>query len=119
MSRHQPVRKKSPERIDEQAWDHPPIAPADADSGILGEAVKAGNYQAFRSALVPYEEWLRKRAGRWIQRYPEAEAKLGQGLAIGDLVEEVYLVAFEHYPHWPREVPFHEWLDSLNDPALR
>src|SRR5207249_7017798 len=95
------------------------IAPADADSGVLGEAVRSGNYRTFRMALTGCEEWLRKRAGRWIQRYPEAEARVGRGLAIGDLVEAVYLNAFERYAHRPTAVPLHEWLDSLIDPALK
>src|SRR5262249_29324961 len=95
------------------------VAPADADTGVLGEAVRAGEYRRFRTALSGYEEWLRKRVGRWIQRYPEAEARVGRGLAIGDMVEEVYLQAFEHYARRPAEVPFHEWLEDLLDPALK
>src|SRR5438552_1197322 len=47
------------------------IAPADPESGILGQAVQAGDYQKFRTGLVGYEEPLRRRVGRWIQRYPE------------------------------------------------
>lgn len=95
------------------------MLPADPDAGALGEAVAAGDYRAFRTALLDYEEWLRKRAGRWIQRYPEAEKKLGRGLSIGDLVEEVYLNAFDGYARRPVAVPFHEWLDSLLDPSLK
>ena len=40
-------------------------------------------------------------------------------LAIGDVVEAVYLNAFEGYARRPTEVPFHEWLDSLIDPSLK
>jgi hypothetical protein len=95
------------------------VAPADPDTGILGRAFSAGDYRAFRTALSGYEEWLRKRVGRWIQRYPEAEARLGRGLAIGDMVEEVYLQAFEHYGRRPVAVPFHQWLEDLMDPSLK
>src|SRR5438874_8242820 len=95
------------------------IAPASADSGVLGEAFQAGDYRRFRAALSSYEEWLRKRVGRWIQRYPEAEARLHNGLLIGDVIEEVYLNAFEHFTEWPREVALHDWLDGLIDPSLK
>jgi len=99
--------------------DRAVIAPADAQSGILGEAIRSGDYRAFRMALSADEERLRKRVGRWIQRYPDAEARLGHGLAIGDVVEEVYLNAFESYSRRPMEVPLHEWLDSLIDRSLK
>jgi hypothetical protein len=95
------------------------FAPTDASGGILGRAFQTGNYQAFRTALVSYEDWLRKRIGRWVQRYPEAEARLGRGLAIGDILEEVYLNAFEQYGRRPIQVPFHVWLDGLIDPSLK
>ncbi len=95
------------------------VAPQDPGDGPLGNAVRAGDYRAFRSALYDYEEWLRKRVGRWIQRYPQAEARIGNGLKLGDLVEEVYLNAFEGYAQRPTEVPFNDWLDSLIDPSLK
>jgi ribosome-associated translation inhibitor RaiA len=117
--------KKHPDQRAEQiaenqaALENDIVAREGPDDGILGEAVTAGDYQAFRTATSPYEEWLRKRVGRWVQRYPDAEAQVGKGLALGDLVEEVYLNAFEGYPHRPVAVPFHQWLDSLIDPALK
>jgi hypothetical protein len=38
---------------------------------------------------------------------------------IGDLLEEVYLAAFEAFDRRPMNVPLHTWLDGLIDPALR
>ena len=75
-----------------------------------------------RSIRVPreaWEEWLRKRVGRWVQRYPQAEARVGGSLRLGDLVEEVLLNGFERYTRRPTAVPFSEWLDSLIDPSLK
>lgn len=95
------------------------VAPEDPDTGPVGAAVAAGDYRAFRNALILYEDWLRRRAGRWIQRYPEAEARVGDGLKIGDLVEEVYLNAFEDWGRRPAAVRVSEWLDSLIDPSLK
>jgi len=81
--------------------------------------VRAGNYRAFSAALATYEEWLRLRVGRWVQRYPEAQAKVGGDLLIGDLVEEVYLNAFEGWVRRPTEVGLGWWLESSIDPSLR
>jgi len=95
------------------------VAPEDPDFGPLAMAVDNGDYRAFRMALALYEEWLRKRAGRWVQRYPDAEAQVGRALRLGDLVEEIYLNAFEEFPHRPTAIRFSEWLDSLVDPSLK
>ncbi len=95
------------------------IAPEDPDAGPLAEAVRSGDYRTFRTALAGYEEWLRKRVGRWVQRYPEAEAQVGRRLLLGDVVEEVYLNAFERFAGRPTDVPLSEWLDSLIDPSLQ
>jgi hypothetical protein len=102
-----------------QRLDDRVVAPAASAAGPLGRAVEAGDYRAFRLALSSYEEWLRKRVGRWIQRYPEAEARLHNGLLIGDVLEEVYLNAFECFRAWPRDVALREWLDGLIDPSLK
>jgi ribosome-associated translation inhibitor RaiA len=103
----------------ETALEQDIVAPEQPDMGPLGEAALAGDYAAFRSALSGYEEWLRKRVGRWLQRYPEAEAQLHKRFRLGDFVEEVYLNAFENYARRPTDVPFHDWLDSLLDPSLK
>ena len=95
------------------------VAPEDPDAGRLGKAAEAGDYRAFRIALAGYEEWLRKRVGRLVQRRPEAQARLGRDLLLGDLVEEVYLKAFEQFTRRPTAVRFSEWLDGLIDPSIR
>jgi hypothetical protein len=95
------------------------VASEEPDGGMLGRAVQAGDYQAFRTLCAGYEEWLRNRIGRWVQRYPDAQDQIGNGLALGDLLEEVYLNAFEHFEQRPKQVPFHEWLEGLIDPSLK
>src|SRR5439155_10527791 len=95
------------------------VAPADPASGPLAEAVGNGDYRTFRTALAGYEEWLRKRVGRWVQRYPEAEARVGTELLLGDLVEEVYLNAFEGFARRPTDVRLSDWLEGLIDPSLK
>jgi hypothetical protein len=103
----------------EKTLDEQIIAPEDPAAGPLGRAVEAGDYQRFRNVLIHYEDWLRKRVGRWLQRDANAEARLGRDFSIGDLLEEVYLNAFERFTERPTVVPLHQWLDDLIDPSLK
>lgn len=89
------------------------------DVAELKQAVEAGDYKRFRLATFPYEESVRKRLGRWIQRYPKAEAALGSEWTLADLVEEVFLNAFERFEERPQAVPFSEWLEALLDPSVK
>ena len=77
------------------------------------------DYAAFRTATFVYEESVRKRIGRWVERYPNAEAQIGKRLQIADIVEEVFLNAFENYDRRPGGVRFGEWLENLIDPAVK
>jgi len=95
------------------------VAPTEPDAGKLGEAVHFNDYSAFRHALLNHEEPLRKHVGRWVQRYPEVQAQIGRTFAIADIVEEVFLQAFEQYADRPLHIPFHEWLESLMDSAIK
>jgi ribosome-associated translation inhibitor RaiA len=94
---------------------HSPIV---IDGNALQCAVDEGNYAAFRIATFALEEGLRKRVGRWVQRYADFEARIGKGIEIDDVVEDVFLEAFESYPHRSQAVPFGDWLEGLIDPAI-
>lgn len=85
----------------------------------IDAAARAGDYRAFRRAAYPYEESVRRRLGRWIKRYPELEAQLGERLSLADLVEEVFLNAFERFSSRPEQVRFGQWLEDLIDPSVR
>jgi ribosome-associated translation inhibitor RaiA len=89
------------------------------DAQKLDEAVAGRDYTAFRTSTLALEEGLRKRIGRWVQRYPEFESRIGHGFEIADIVEEVFLLAFEEYPNRPPEVPFGTWLENQIDPAIK
>jgi len=89
------------------------------DFAELDQAVAAGDYSAFRLALLPVEEEVRMRIGRWTQRYPEFNALIGQGIEIADVLEEVFLLAFEGYQDRPLDVPAGTWLENLIDPAIK
>jgi hypothetical protein len=62
---------------------------------------------------------VRRRAGQWIERYPEVQGQIGRRLEVEDVVEEVFLLAFEHYGQRPADVRLGEWLNTLIDPAVR
>jgi ribosome-associated translation inhibitor RaiA len=109
-----------PERQKLQKGTHQELHPAVAiDAAMVEAAVQAGDYPAFRTALLPYEEALRKLAGCWIQRYPELDAQIGQGVNIADVVEAVFLLAFEGWTRRPADVPVGMWLQEQIDPALK
>ena len=89
------------------------------DLAKLEAAVDAGDYAAFRSELGGFDGPLRDRVGRWVQRYPEVDAAVGERLPVADIMEEVYLNAFELFPERPAEMRLGDWLESLVDPGIR
>jgi hypothetical protein len=89
------------------------------DADAISAAVASGDYEAFRRAVAPYEDRLNDRVGRYVQQFPEIEARLGDQFTIGDLVEEVYLNAFEHYENRPKEVRLGVWLEGLIAPSVK
>ncbi len=109
-----PQRQK---QVKGTAQELEPSVPPDA--AALEQAVQEGDYTAFRSATLAYEEPVRKRVGRWIERYPDVAGRIGHGLEVADLVEEVFLLAFEQYPGRPRTLRLGEWFDGLIDPAVK
>ena len=66
-----------------------------------------------------FEGSLRRRVGRWLQRYPEIESELGETITISDVVEDVFLHAFDSYSERSRSVPPGEWLESLIDSSVQ
>jgi ribosome-associated translation inhibitor RaiA len=109
-----------PERQKTLKGTHQDLHPDGAiDGDALRRALDAGDYSEFRAVLLPFEEVVRKRVGRWIQRYPEAEARIGVRFEISDVVEEVFLQAFERYGGRPADVTLGDWLESLIDPAVK
>lgn len=81
-------------------------------------AVRELDYPAFREALAVYDDSLEARVGRRVERYPDVASRLGDGLVISEIVEEVYLNAFERYNDRP-PLRLGEWLESLIDPSVR
>lgn len=88
------------------------------DLAAMRWAASEGDYREFREYMDAYHQPVRLRVGRWIQRYPEVEAKLGLELSIDDVVEDVFLAAFEGFRMQP-DVRFGEWLETLIRQAVR
>ncbi|MFN9508059.1 MAG: hypothetical protein ACK6AO_03535 [Planctomycetota bacterium] len=100
--------------------NHAELNPTDQfDALELDCAVAQDDYLAFRLAMDVFEDGLSKRVGRWINRYPQIEEKLGQSMTISDIVEEVFLIAFSEFLDRPHDVPPGKWLEGLIDPAVQ
>jgi len=109
-----------PEARKHQKGTHQEVVPTrEPEAGLLEVAVRAGDYADFRKAMSVYEEPVRKRAGRWIQRFPELEARLGEQISLEDVVEEIFLNAFQRFDAKPDEVRLGDWLEHLIDPSLK
>ena len=109
-----------PERAKTQEGTVQEIVPdMEPDADQLQRSVEAGDYAAFRRATLGYEEALRKRAGRWIERYPQFASRLDTAFTLEDLVEEVFLNAFEHFHRRPQVLRLGQWLEELIDPSLK
>jgi hypothetical protein len=109
-----------PELQKQEKGTHQELLPeVDPDPAAVESAVRSGDYSAFRLAMGGYDGPVRKRIGRWVERCPAVEARIGKDLQIADLVEEVFLDAFEGYDRRPKDVRFGDWLERLIDPAIK
>jgi ribosome-associated translation inhibitor RaiA len=91
----------------------------DLDLAAVDRAVAAGDYAAFRNAMLPFEDAVQARAGRWVQRFPEFEARIGKDVKMSDVTEEIFLTAFDQYDRRPEGLHLSEWLENLIDPAVK
>jgi len=91
----------------------------DIDLSAVERAVTAGDYAAFRAALLPFEDAIEAKAGRWVQRFPQHEARIGKDVKMSDVTENIFLTAFDQYEHRPDGLPLSEWLGNLIDPAVK
>ena len=89
------------------------------DGDKVREAVESDNYAAFRECMLPLEGTLRDRIGRWVERYPRVEAMIGEKIFIADIMEEVFLMAFDRFDHWTDGLTFGAWCETLVDPAVK
>ncbi|MGV3486043.1 MAG: hypothetical protein ACO1RT_16625 [Planctomycetaceae bacterium] len=91
----------------------------DFDTKELEEARFYQDYLRFRRGLDGFQSGLSDRIGRWVQRYPELEEQIAGWVTISDIVEDVFLHAYEHFEERPADVPPGVWLESLIDPTIQ
>jgi ribosome-associated translation inhibitor RaiA len=96
------------------------VQPAgEIDLKALSHAVDVKDYPAFRRQIDVFEPSLMERIGRWIERYPEIRSQLDPAVSVSDIVEEVFLNAFDRFATRSHEVPPGKWLESLIDPSIQ
>lgn len=88
------------------------------DEARIRRAVEAGDFAAFRKAMAPYDDALEHRVGRLIRRFPDLESRLGREIRLSEVVEEVYLNAFEEFESRPAD-RLGNWLRRLIVPSIR
>jgi ribosome-associated translation inhibitor RaiA len=89
------------------------------DLNALAHSVDAQDYPAFRREIDVFEPSLMERIGRWIERYPEIRSQLDQAMSVSDIVEEVFLNAFDRFATRSHQVPPGQWLEGLIDPSIQ
>jgi ribosome-associated translation inhibitor RaiA len=110
----------APERAKHLQGTHHDLLPTiPPDASAIDAAVRDGDYTAFRAAITGYDEPVRAQVGRWVERYPVVAARIGKDLHIDDIVEDVFLIAFEDYEHRPQEIRFGNWLGRHIDTAIK
>ena len=85
----------------------------------LEQTLHADSYAGFRREMSGFDRSLRQRVGRWVQRYPEVDAMIGERLPLDDIVEEVMLTAYDRFAERPATMLLGGWLETLVDPAIR
>ncbi|MBI4605337.1 MAG: hypothetical protein HY721_25515 [Planctomycetes bacterium] len=111
--------RRKPERERAQQGEVREVRPArEPDVPLLERAAHEGDYAAFREGLSDYDDSLRRRVDRWTRRYPELEGLLGGDVLLSEVLEEVYLNAFEGFLRRPAD-RLGNWLESLIDPSVR
>src|SRR5204863_1970270 len=103
----------------EEGTRHDVLPTQQVDPQAIDNAVRAGDYRKFRRLVSAYEGPLRERVGRWIERYPQVAAQLQEQVYLEDIIEEVFLTAFDEYEKRPKAISFGEWLESLIDPSVK
>lgn len=96
------------------------VAPiGEIDVTALVDAVQKDDYATFRKQIDVFESSLATRISHWLERYPEIQTQLDHPVAVSDVVEEVFLNAFDRFEQRSHQVPPGEWLESLIDPAVQ
>lgn len=92
---------------------------AEFDVGGLIQAIENDDYIEFRQQMDVFEPALSARIARWLGKYPEIQDEADWPISVSDIVEEVFLNAFDKFDHRSHDVPPGDWLESLIDPSVQ
>ncbi len=92
---------------------------AEFDVNALIETVKNDDYLEFRRQMDVFEPALSERIARWLGKYPEIQTQFDWPISVSDIVEEVFLNAFDRFEMRSHHVPPGDWLESLIDPSVQ
>lgn len=87
-------------------------------AALIG-AVASDDFPQFRREIDVFESSLASRISHWIERYPEIATQLGNPFQLSDIVEEVFLNAFDRFDDRSHDIPPGQWLESLIDPSVQ
>ncbi|MEM9586070.1 MAG: hypothetical protein AAGA03_02210 [Planctomycetota bacterium] len=91
----------------------------DVNIETLTKAVRGDDYESFRREIDVFEPSLIERVERWLHRYPELKSQFESAIPASDVVEEVFLNAFDQFDSRSHSVPPGDWLDSLINPSIQ
>ena len=94
-------------------------AVAEFDASALIQTVENDDYLEFRRQMDVFEPALSERIARWLGKYPEIQAQIDWPVSVSDIVEEVFLNAFDQFNTRSHNVPPGDWLESLIDPSVQ
>lgn len=92
---------------------------AEVDVAAIIQAVENDDYAEFRRVIDVFEPSLAARISHWIKRYPEIESRLDHPFLLSDIVEEVFLNAFDRFAQRSHDIPPGRWLETLIDPSVQ
>lgn len=91
----------------------------EVDVAGLVAAVARDDYTAFRQSIDVFEPALASRISHWVERYPAIASRLEHPFQVSDIVEEVFLNAFDRFDDRSHQIPPGQWLESLIDPSVQ
>ena len=92
---------------------------AELDVAALSQAIDNDDYLEFRRQMDVFEPALSERIGKWMGNYPAIQAQFSWPISVGDIVEEVFVNAFDQFDRRAHNVPPGDWLESLIDPSVQ
>ncbi|TWT81603.1 hypothetical protein CA13_30560 [Planctomycetes bacterium CA13] len=92
---------------------------AELDVSALVKTVKDDDYLEFRRKIDLFEPALSERIARWLGKYPEIQTQFEWPVSVSDIVEEVFLNAFDQFDLRSHDVSPGDWLENLIDPSVQ